>query len=142
MRSDGETAVRAIKQMAVSLITLQALDERAAVDGSRPLEQVADWNPLGWGGALHQRSSDGQRLSMLGAWSGACTPSQQAYHSTTGELFAQRQVRREGRRAVGRIGAVCWCDNKSGVLQSVGGHQDRHRCPQPPVACGHPERRF
>ena len=70
-----------------------------------------------------QRSADGQRLNMLGAWSGACTPSQQAYHSTTGELFAQRQVRREGRRAVGRIGAVCWCDNKSGVLQSVGGHQ-------------------
>ena len=76
MRSDGETAVRAIKQMAVSLITLQALDERAAVDGSRPLEQVADWNPLGWGGALYQRSADGQRLNMLGAWSGACTPSQ------------------------------------------------------------------
>ena len=52
MKEDGEAAVRAIKKMASDLIVLQALDERAAVEGSRPLEQVADWNPLGWGGAV------------------------------------------------------------------------------------------
>ena len=36
MREDGHKAIRAIKLMTCSLIVLQALDERAAADGTRP----------------------------------------------------------------------------------------------------------
>ena len=74
---------------------------------------------MGWGGAAYQMSPDRLKLLMLGQWSGACTPAQQAYHSTTGELFAQRCVSRERRKTLGRIPAICWSDSKSGVQQAT-----------------------
>ena len=101
MGKDGCDGVKALKALVVRTINLNALDELAALDGSRPLEQIADWNPVGWGGAAFQMSPDGSRLLVLGQWSGACTPAQQAYPSTTGELFAQREVSRERRKALG-----------------------------------------
>ena len=118
MDEDGQRGIEAIKQLTARTIDLNAVDELAALDGSRPLEQIADWNCIGWGGVLFQMSKDLRRMNVIGQWSGACTASQQAYHSTTGELFAQRCCRREGRRAVGRLPTWCWCDNKSGVGQA------------------------
>ena len=38
----GDKAVRAIKIMATQMIKLAVLDEAAAIDGTRPLEQIAD----------------------------------------------------------------------------------------------------
>ena len=48
--SAGDLAVRAIKKMSVQLIKLAVMDEAAAMDGSRPLEQIADSSGIGWGG--------------------------------------------------------------------------------------------
>ena len=102
-------------------ILLKALDENAALDGPRPLEQIADWNPIGWCGVIYQMSVYRSRMHVLEQWPGACSASQQAYHNTAGELFVQRQTRREARRVVGRLPTLCWCDNKSGVGQSLKG---------------------
>ena len=49
--TEGCKAVRAIKIMAKHYIELAVLDEAAAVDGSRPLEQVADSSGIAWGAA-------------------------------------------------------------------------------------------
>ena len=119
MGPDGCRGVKVLKILTARMIDLNAIDENAALSGERPLEQVADWNPIGWGCVLYQMSPDRSKMLVIGQWSGACTASQQAYHSTTGELYAQREGRRCGRRAVGRIAAICWCDNKTGVGQSM-----------------------
>jgi hypothetical protein len=119
MDDAGEASIAAIKTMAAAAMRLSAIDELAALDGTRPQEQVADWSVIGWGGGIYQMSADRLTLHMLGQWSGACSASQSNYHSATGELFAQRRVRQEARRAVGRIPAYCWCDNSTGVGQAT-----------------------
>ena len=45
----GDKAVKAIKLMAVHSIETAVFDEAAAIDGSRPLEQVADACGYAWG---------------------------------------------------------------------------------------------
>ena len=40
--TEGDKAVQAIKLMCARLIELSVMDEAAAIDGSRPLEQIAD----------------------------------------------------------------------------------------------------
>ena len=40
--SEGSKVVRAIKLMAAHCIETAVMDEAAAIDGSRPLEQIAD----------------------------------------------------------------------------------------------------
>ena len=47
--TQGDKAVRAIKLMAVHSIETAVFDEAAAIDGSRPLEQVADACGYAWG---------------------------------------------------------------------------------------------
>ena len=51
-----------MKALAARMTDLNAIDELAALDGSRPLEQIADWNPMGWGGAAYQMSPDQAKL--------------------------------------------------------------------------------
>eukprot|EP00969_Alexandrium_andersonii_P250013 11048907-Alexandrium_andersonii.AAC.1 len=46
----GDLAVKAIKLMACDLIKLAVMDEAAAIDGSRPLGQIADSSGIAWGG--------------------------------------------------------------------------------------------
>ena len=66
-----------------------------------------------------QMAADRQKFYVLGQWSGPNAPPQQLYASTTGELYAQRRVRQEFRRIYGRLAAICWCDNKTGVKQAT-----------------------
>ena len=47
-----------IKAMAQQAIEAGCLDEAAAIDGSRPLEQVADASGIGWGGTVLQMNED------------------------------------------------------------------------------------
>ena len=50
MGEDGIRGVKALKALSANLTRLVAIDEGAALDGTRPLEQIGDWNNLGWGG--------------------------------------------------------------------------------------------
>ena len=58
----GETpadyAFEAVKVMSNHLIKLSIMDEAAAIDGSRPLEQVADCSGLAWRGSCLQMKTD------------------------------------------------------------------------------------
>ena len=56
--SEGCKAVRAIKLMAKHHIELAVMDEAAAIDGSRPLEQVADSSGIAWGSVCMQMTAD------------------------------------------------------------------------------------
>jgi hypothetical protein len=47
--TDGDKAVKAIKLMCKLAIELSTMDEASAIDGSRPLEQVADACGIAWG---------------------------------------------------------------------------------------------
>ena len=58
-------AIRAIKLMCKFHINLAVLDEAAAIDGSRPLEQIADSSGIAWGGALTLMSADMHTLKIL-----------------------------------------------------------------------------
>ena len=63
--SEGDKAARAIKAMAKHHIEQAVMDEAAAVDGSRPLEQIADSSGFAWGGSCVQTTADlsGSRFS-------------------------------------------------------------------------------
>ena len=86
---EGSKAVRAIKLMACHYICLEVLDEAAAVDGSRPLEQVADSCGYAWGGSSVQMRQDLSSFKMLVVASKGLTPAQQAWAPITLEGYAQ-----------------------------------------------------
>ena len=59
-------AKQAIQKLAFQCLELAALDMIGLVSGDRPLEQVADFCPYGWGGTVYQMSPDGAKLNVLG----------------------------------------------------------------------------
>ena len=59
-------AKRAIQELTCRCIRLAAIDMVGIVSGDRPLEQVADFCPYGWGGTVCQMYSNGSRLNVLG----------------------------------------------------------------------------
>ena len=61
----GCKAVKCIKHMAKFHIETAVMDEAAAIDGSRPLEQVADASGYAWGGSVFQMSADLERFNVL-----------------------------------------------------------------------------
>ena len=75
MQQAGLDAVEALKKLTAWAMELAALDEVAAMDGSRPLEQIADWCKKGWGGIVVQMAPDRRRSHVLGQWSGPCSGS-------------------------------------------------------------------
>ena len=65
-------------------------------------------------------SSDGSRLNVLGMYGGSLTLPQSNWHPRRGELYAQRETRREARKHLGRIPAQCWTDHSAAVKDSTG----------------------
>ena len=57
--------VRAIKIMAAHCIETAVMDEAAAIDGSRPLEQIADARGYAWGSTDVQMTHDLTRFKVL-----------------------------------------------------------------------------
>ena len=51
--------------MAKHHISLAVMDEEAAINGSRPLEQIADCSGYAWGGAIVQMTGDLTGVKML-----------------------------------------------------------------------------
>ena len=72
------------------------------------------------GGTVYQMSSDGSRLNVLGMYGGSLTLPQSNWHPRRGELYAQRETRREARKHLGRIPAQCWTDHSAAVKDSTG----------------------
>eukprot|EP00969_Alexandrium_andersonii_P171691 7589525-Alexandrium_andersonii.AAC.1 len=63
--------------MACDLIKLAVTDEAAAIDGSRPLEEVADSSGIAWGGACFQMSKVLSKFNVLLTVCEGLTPAQQ-----------------------------------------------------------------
>ena len=56
----------------------------------------------------------------MGVFAGTCSLSQSNWHPRRGELYAQRQVRIEARKELGRIPAICWTDHAASVKDASG----------------------
>ena len=64
--------------MACKYILIQTLDIAAAIDGSRPLEQIADASGIAWGASHVQMNPDLTTFKILTAVGKGLSPTQQA----------------------------------------------------------------
>eukprot|EP00974_Lingulodinium_polyedra_P111876 10823182-Lingulodinium_polyedra.AAC.1 len=53
-------------------------------------------------------------------YGGSLTLAQSNWHPRRGELYAQRETRRECRRDFGRLPALCWTDHAAAVKDASG----------------------
>ena len=116
----GDKAVRAIKEMMTRHIMLNVFDEAAAVSGRCPLEQIADASGIAVGGTVVQMSRDLSRFKVLLTHSKGLTPAQQAWPPLTLEAFAQLEVRRAAKKALGTVKSILWTDHANLTRAQVG----------------------
>ena len=81
--SEGDKAVKAIKLMAINCIERAVFDEAGTIDGTRPLEQVADACGYAWGSTNLQMTEDMSRFKVLLMVGKGFTPAQQAWAALT-----------------------------------------------------------
>ena len=110
LSDEQEKAKREIQRLACEAVRLQSIDMIGVATGERPLEQVADYCPFGWGGTVYQLSPDNKTLNVSGMYGGSLSLAQSNWHPRRGELYAQRETRREARKHLGRLPAICWTD--------------------------------
>jgi hypothetical protein len=118
-KSSGDLAVQAIKLMAKRAIELSVLDECAAIIGTRPLEQVADCCGFALGGSALQMKPDLTGFNVLVTHSKGLLPAQQAWPPLTLEGFAQLEVRRAVKKALGPLRCICWTDHANWIKQTT-----------------------
>jgi hypothetical protein len=107
----AEGPIRALKILAKHLIELGVMDEAAAMDGSRPLEQVGDSSGIAWGGFTFQMRPDLDGFVPLLAAGKSLTPSQQAWDALTLEGYACLMMKREQNTQLGHMACICWTDH-------------------------------
>jgi len=90
----GSKAVRAIKAMARNAIETSCMDEAGAIDGSRPLEQIADACGYAWSSTSLQMTEDLLRFKVLLMVGKGFTPAQQAWPALIIEAHAQLMGKR------------------------------------------------
>ena len=105
----AKKAVQVIKDLACR--AMQVLDEIAALDGTRPLEMVADCFATGWGATLYQLSPDKRRLNVR-VLSGS-----ESLPALKQEMHAQRMGTHSKRKLLGRIPCNCWTENNRFEIQ-------------------------
>ena len=115
----GDKAVKAIKLMCKYAIETAVLDEASAIDGSRPLEQVADACGIAWGSTNVQMTSDLTGFRVLLMVGKGFTPAQQAWPALTLEGFAQLGGKRAQNRNLGPMKSICWTDHANLTKQQV-----------------------
>ena len=86
MTAERVAAQRAIQQLACEAIRLAVIDMIGAISGDRPLEQVADFCPYGWGGSVYQLAADRRTLNVLAMHGGCLSLAQSNWHPRRGEL--------------------------------------------------------
>ena len=109
--TEGCKAVRAIKKMLEQAIGIAVFDEASAIDGSCPLEQVADASGYAVGGTVLQMTRDLSRMKVLLTHSRSLTPPQQAWPPLVQEAYAQLEVKRATRKMFGSVRTLCWTDH-------------------------------
>ena len=87
------------------------LDEVAAINGTRPLEQIADSSGIAWGGMCIQMTADMGGFVMLCAAGKSLTPSQQAWDPLSLEGYAQLMMKRYQNKILGYMRSQCWTDH-------------------------------
>ena len=117
--SPGDKAVRAIKIMAAQMIKLAVLDEAAAIDGTRPFEQIADSSGIAWGGTSLQMSRDLSGFNVLMTAGKGLTPAQQSWPPLTLEGYAQLETKRAQKKSLGAMKSLCWTDHANWTRQLV-----------------------
>jgi len=116
-KTRGCLAVNAIKKMACNTIELSVFDPVSALEGSCPLEQVADSSGIALGGTVLQMTRDLTKFKVLLTHSKGLTPAQQAWAPLTLEGYAQLEVKRASRKALGVIKCLCWTDHANWTRQ-------------------------
>jgi hypothetical protein len=105
--------------MAMNSIELAVLDTAAAIDGSCPLEQIADCSGIALGGSGLQMSRDLTKFKVLHTHSKGLTPPQQAWAPIFLEGFAQLEVKRSIRKALGVYRMKLWTDHANLTRQQT-----------------------
>ena len=77
--TSGCKAFKCIKLLCQHAIHLSVMDEAGAIDGSRPLEQVADACGIAWGSTNVQMTPDLSGFKVLLMTGKGFTPAQQAW---------------------------------------------------------------
>ena len=106
-----DKVVKAIKKCAAYYIHLAVLDEARAIDGTCPLENLADCSGIAWGGTSYQMVEDLSYLKVLMTAGKGLTPAQQAWPPLTLEAYAQLDVKRHQRRIIGEMRSINWTDH-------------------------------
>jgi hypothetical protein len=103
--------------MCANTIELSMFDEAAAIDGSCPLEQIADCSGIALGGTSLQVTRDMSKFKVLVTHSKGLTPAQQAWQPLTLEGYAKLEVKRAVRRALGACKSILWTDHANWTRQ-------------------------
>ena len=77
--TSGCKALKCIKLLCRHAIQLSVMDEAAAIDGTRPLEQVADACSIAWGATCLQMTADLASFKVLMMVGKGFTPAPQAW---------------------------------------------------------------
>ena len=93
------------------------MDVAGAIDGSRPLETIADSCGYGWGSTCLQMSSDLTRFRVLLMAGKGLTPAQQAWSPLILEAYAQLMGRRAQKKVLGPMRALHWTDHANFTKQ-------------------------
>ena len=118
-KSEGSKVVRAIKIMAAHCIETAVMDEAAAIDGSRPLEQIADACGYAWGSTDVQMTHDLTRFKVLLMAGKGLTPAQQAWPALTLEAYAQLMGKRVQKKVLGPMRTINWTDHANLTKQQT-----------------------
>ena len=113
----GCKAVKCIKLLCKQAIHLSSMDEASAIDGSRPLEQIADACGIAWGSTNLQMLPDLTGFKVLMMTGKGFTPAQQAWPAITLEGFAQLGGKRAQKKTLGPMRSLNWTDHANMTKQ-------------------------
>ena len=86
-------------------------DMAAAIDGTRPLEIVADACGYGWGAVSLQMSEDLLTFNVLMIAGGGFTEAQQKWPPLVAEAYAQLMAKRAQKKHLGGGKTILWTDH-------------------------------
>ena len=114
-----DKVIKAIKRCAEYFIQIAVLDEAAAMDGTRPLENLADCSGIAWGGSSYQMNEDLTTFKVLMTAGKGLTPAQQAWPPLTLEAYAQLSIKRAQVATLGSMRSINWTDHANVTKQQV-----------------------
>ncbi|MDP7255226.1 MAG: hypothetical protein QGF00_36865, partial [Planctomycetota bacterium] len=116
-QTPGCKAFKCIKLLCKHAIQLSVLDEASAIDGSRPLEQIADACGIAWGSTNVQMTPDLTGFKVLLMTGKGFTPAQQAWAAIALEGFAQLGGKRAQKKILGPMRSLNWTDHANMTKQ-------------------------